>query len=36
MRAFFDRLVAAMFGPIVPDSHAWALSRLDVWDGKGN
>ena len=36
MKTFFDRLLAAMFGPIVPNSHAWAVSRLDVWDGKGN
>jgi hypothetical protein len=35
-RAFFDRLLAAMFGPIVPDSHPACPSRLDVWDGVGN
>ena len=36
MRAFIDRLLAAMFGPVLPDSHPACLSRLDVWDGKGN
>jgi hypothetical protein len=36
MRAFFHRLLAAMFGPIVPDSHPWAVSRLDELDGVGN
>jgi hypothetical protein len=36
MRAFFDRLLAAMFGPVLPDSHPACLSRLDVCDGKGN
>ena len=35
-RAFVDRLLAAMFGPVLPDSHPACLSRLDVWDGKGN
>jgi hypothetical protein len=33
--AFFHRLLDSMFGPVV-DSPAWAVSRLDVWDGKGN
>lgn len=35
LRAFFHRLLEAMFGPEVPDTHPWAgLSGWDRKDGR--
>ena len=35
IRDLFRRLLDRI-APRVPDSHPACLSRLDVWDGKGN
>jgi hypothetical protein len=35
IRDLFRRLLDRI-APRVPDSHSWAVSRLDEWDGKGN
>lgn len=33
MTHFIHRLLDAMFGPLVPAEHPWALSHLDRMDG---